>query len=64
MQTENAKCLFPTNTSLKENKVYKKLAVRLLMHIAETIGGLLCYRTKPTFKFMRSDAITSGIGNA
>jgi hypothetical protein len=39
MQAENAKCLFPTNTPLKENKVYKKRAVRLLMRIAATIGG-------------------------
>ena len=34
------------------------------MRIAETIGALLCYCTEPPLKLMRSDAVTSGIGNA
>ena len=36
----------------------------VMIRSAEIIGALLSYRMEPPLKLMRSDAITSGIGNA
>ena len=52
------------NQNAKTVRKSSWLAIRLLMRIAAPSARLLCYRTKPTLRLMRSNAVTSGVGNA